>query len=183
MDTLFTEWENTERNKVAPLAVRMRPRTLDELVGQQEAVGAGSWLRAAIEYDQLSSVILFGPAGTGKTSIAHVIAETTKATFVEVSAIGGTVSDLRREIDAAEKRLVMSGLRTILFVDEIHRFNRSQQDALLHAVEDRLVVLVGATTENPFFEVNSALISRSRVVELHALSDDDIEHTGEKSLA
>ena len=159
---------------MAPLAVRMRPRTLDEVVGQTEAVGEGSWLRAAIENDTLSSVILFGPAGTGKTSLAHVIAESTRATFVEVSAIGGTVSDLRREIDAAEKRLVMGGLRTILFVDEIHRFNRSQQDALLHAVEDRLVVLVGATTENPFFEVNSALISRSRIVELHSLSDDEI---------
>ncbi len=166
--------ENDKRSAVAPLAVRMRPRTLDEVVGQGEAVGEGSWLRAAIENDSLSSVILFGPAGTGKTSLAHVIAESTKATFVEVSAIGGTVSDLRREIDAAEKRLVMSGLRTILFVDEIHRFNRSQQDTLLHAVEDRLLVLVGATTENPFFEVNSALISRSRVVELHSLSDDEI---------
>lgn len=166
--------ENAERSRVAPLAVRMRPRSLDELVGQVDAVGPGSWLRAAIEGDQLSSVILFGPAGTGKTSLAHVIAESTKATFVEVSAIGGTVSDLRREIDAAEKRLVMGGLRTILFVDEIHRFNRSQQDALLHAVEDRLVVLVGATTENPFFEVNSALISRSRIVELHSLSDEEI---------
>lgn len=166
--------ENDKRSAVAPLAVRMRPRTLDEVVGQGEAVGEGSWLRAAIENDSLSSVILFGPAGTGKTSLAYVIAESTKATFVEVSAIGGTVSDLRREIDAAEKRLVMSGLRTILFVDEIHRFNRSQQDTLLHAVEDRLLVLVGATTENPFFEVNSALISRSRVVELHSLADDEI---------
>ena len=166
--------ENDRKRDVAPLAVRMRPRTLDEVVGQTEAVGEGSWLRAAIENDTLSSVILFGPAGTGKTSLAHVIAESTRATFVEVSAIGGTVSDLRREIDAAEKRLVMGGLRTILFVDEIHRFNRSQQDALLHAVEDRLVVLVGATTENPFFEVNSALISRSRIVELHSLADDEI---------
>jgi len=174
MDTLFTEMENAEKLKVAPLAVRMRPRTLDELVGQEAAVGPGSWLRTAIEQDKLSSVILFGPAGTGKTSLAHVIAETTKASFVEVSAIGGTVSDLRREIDAAEKRLVMRGLRTILFVDEIHRFNRNQQDALLHAVEDRVIVLIGATTENPFFEVNSALISRSRVVELHALSDADV---------
>ncbi|MEF2670438.1 AAA family ATPase, partial [Adlercreutzia sp.] len=174
MDTLFTAMENDRKRDVAPLAVRMRPRTLDEVVGQTEAVGEGSWLRAAIENDTLSSVILFGPAGTGKTSLAHVIAESTRATFVEVSAIGGTVSDLRREIDAAEKRLVMGGLRTILFVDEIHRFNRSQQDALLHAVEDRLVVLVGATTENPFFEVNSALISRSRIVELHSLSDDEI---------
>ncbi len=166
--------ENAEKLKVAPLAVRMRPKSLDELVGQEAAVGPGSWLRAAIEQDRLSSVILFGPAGTGKTSLAHVIAETTKASFVEVSAIGGTVSDLRREIDAAEKRLVMRGLRTILFVDEIHRFNRSQQDALLHAVEDRIIVLVGATTENPFFEVNSALISRSRIVELHALADEDV---------
>ncbi len=160
---------------VAPLAVRMRPRTLDDLVGQREAVGPDSWLRASIEHDDLTSVILFGPAGTGKTSIAHIIAESTKATFVEVSAVGGTVSDLRREIDAAEKRLTIQGIRTILFVDEIHRFNRGQQDALLHAVEDRIVVLVGATTENPFFEVNSALISRSRVVELSSLSDDDIK--------
>lgn len=112
-----------------------------------------------------------------------MIAESTKATFVEVSAIGGTVSDLRREIDAAERRLVMSGLRTILFVDEIHRFNRSQQDALLHAVEDRLLVLVGATTENPFFEVNSALISRSRVVELHSLSDAEIAELVTRAVA
>ena len=174
MDTLFSEIEQQARSSVAPLAVRMRPRTLDELVGQDEAVGPGSWLRAAIEQDRLSSIILYGPAGTGKTSLAHVIAQATKATFVEVSAIGGTVSDLRREIDAAEKRLAMNGSRTILFVDEIHRFNRSQQDSLLHAVEDRVIVLVGATTENPFFEVNSALISRSRVVELHSLSDADV---------
>lgn len=183
MDTLFTEMENAQRGKVAPLAVRMRPRTLEEVVGQHEAVGQGSWLRTAIEQDNLSSVILFGPAGTGKTTLAHVIAESTRATFVEVSAIGGTVADLRREIDAAEKRLVMGGLRTILFVDEIHRFNRSQQDALLHAVEDRIVVLVGATTENPFFEVNSALLSRSRVVELHALSDEDIAALVVRALA
>ncbi len=183
MDTLFTEMEDQAKSKVAPLAVRMRPRSLDELVGQREAVGPGSWLRAAIEQDKLSSVILLGPAGTGKTSLAHVIAETTKAAFVEVSAVGGTVSDLRREIDAAEKRLSLSGLRTILFVDEIHRFNRSQQDALLHAVEDRILVLVGATTENPFFEVNSALISRSRVVELHALSDDDLSMLLDRALA
>lgn len=175
MENLFSEIGNQAKRSVAPLAVRMRPRTLDELVGQRGAVGPDSWLRAAIEHDDLTSVILFGPAGTGKTSIAHIIAESTKATFVEVSAVGGTVADLRREIDAAEKRLTMQNMRTILFVDEIHRFNRSQQDALLHAVEDRIVVLVGATTENPFFEVNSALISRSRVVELEGLSDDDIK--------
>ena len=182
METLFSEIENAQKAKAAPLAVRMRPRSLDELVGQEEAVGPGSWLRAAIERDNLSSVILFGPAGTGKTSLAHVIAETTRATFVEVSAIGGTVSDLRREISAAEKRLAMGGLRTILFVDEIHRFNRSQQDALLHAVEDRVLVLVGATTENPFFEVNSALISRSRVVEFHSLNDRHISQLVERAV-
>ncbi len=183
MDNLFTEIDNAARMSVAPLAVRMRPRSLDELAGQEDAVGPGSWLNLAIQADALSSVILFGPAGTGKTSIAHIIAETTKAAFVEVSAIGGTVSDLRREISAAEKRLLTSGIRTILFVDEIHRFNRSQQDSLLHAVENRTVVLIGATTENPFFEVNSALISRSRVIELHSLKDADIERIVTRALA
>jgi len=155
-DNLFSEMEEANRLEGAPLAVRMRPRDLDELVGQREAVGEGTWLRNAIESDMLSSVILFGPAGTGKTSLARIIAAHTHAEFVEVSAVSGTVADLRREIDAASKRLSYSGLRTILFIDEIHRFSRSQQDALLHAVEDRIVILVGATTENPFFEVNSA---------------------------
>lgn len=181
-DSLFKEVEEARFRKVAPLAVRLRPKTIDDIVGQQEAFGPESWLRLAVDSDTLSSVILFGPAGTGKTSIAHVIANQTKATFVEVSAIGGTVSDLRREIKAAEKRLESGGIRTILFVDEIHRFNRSQQDALLHAVEDRVVVLVGATTENPFFEVNSALLSRSRIVELHSLTDEDISNLLDKAL-
>lgn len=183
MDSLFSEIETQARNDNAPLAVRMRPESLDDLVGQTEAVGPGSWLRSAIERDSLSSVILYGPAGTGKTSLAHVIAQVTKATFVEVSAIGGTVSDLRREIDAADKRLLYNGSRTILFVDEIHRFNRSQQDALLHAVENKTVVLIGATTENPYFEVNSALISRSRVVELHSLDDDAVSCLLDRALA
>ena len=183
MDTLFSEIERYKRNENAPLAVRVRPRTLDEFVGQEAAVGEGSWLRRAIEHDVLSSVILYGPAGTGKTTLARIIANTTHAEFVEVSAITGTVKDLRREIEAAEGRLLSSGRRTILFVDEIHRFNRSQQDALLHAVEDRVVVLVGATTENPYFEVNSALLSRSRVVELQALSDGDIRQVVTRALA
>ncbi len=174
-NSLFQEMEDANRLAASPLAVRMRPRTLDDVVGQTEAIGPDSWLRSAIESDTLSSVILYGPAGTGKTSIAHVIAKTTHARFVEVSAIGGTVSDLRREIAEADKRLSATGERTILFVDEIHRFNRSQQDALLHAVEDRTVILIGATTENPFFEVNSALISRSRVVQLGSLSDGEVE--------
>lgn len=173
MQILFEEIEDNAPPQNAPLAVRMRPRTLDELVGQDAACGPGSWLRLAIERDALSSVILFGPAGTGKTSIARIVAESTRAVFVEVSAIGGTVSDLRREIKAAADRQ-RAGQRTILFVDEIHRFNRAQQDSLLHAVENRTVILIGATTENPYFEVNSALLSRSRVVELRNLSDEDI---------
>jgi putative ATPase len=183
MDNLFTEMEQEAVNANAPLAVRMRPRSLNELQGQQQAVGPDSWLASAIAHDRLSSVILYGPAGTGKTSIAHIIAETTKAAFVEVSAIGGTVADLRREIKAAESRLGAHGTRTILFVDEIHRFNRSQQDALLHAVENRTVVLVGATTENPYFEVNGALLSRSRVVELKSLADDDLREIVRRAAA
>ena len=174
METLFTQQERCARAKNAPLAVRMRPKTLAEYVGQQQAVGPDSWLRRAIEHDVLSSVILYGPAGTGKTTLARIIANTTRAEFVEVSAVTGTVKDLRREIDDAESRLLTRGVRTILFVDEIHRFNRGQQDALLHAVEDRVVVLVGATTENPYFEVNSALLSRSRVVELEPLDDASV---------
>ncbi len=182
MNTLFAEVIDDTPGPDAPLAVRMRPRSLDDLVGQQEACGEGSWLRSAIQRDALSSVILFGPAGTGKTSLAHVIAQSTQAAFVEVSAIGGTVSDLRREIKAASERKRLGQGRTILFVDEIHRFNRAQQDSLLHAVEDRTIVLVGATTENPYFEVNSALISRSRVVELHSLTDDDLRLLVERAL-
>lgn len=174
MDSLFAEVEQQTRFDAAPLAVRMRPNTMDEVVGQEGAIGKGTWLRRAIESDTLSSVILYGPAGTGKTSIAHVIAKSTNAVFTEVSAITGTVKDLRREIDAASQRLLMNGKRTILFIDEIHRFSRSQQDALLHAVEDRVVILIGATTENPFFEVNSALISRSRIVELKPIGNRGI---------
>ena len=183
METLFTHIENARRDENAPLAARMRPTTLDGFVGQAQAVGPGSWLRRAIEHDTLSSVILYGPAGTGKTTLARIVANTTHAEFVEVSAVTGTVKDLRREIEAARGRLLSLGRRTILFVDEIHRFNRGQQDALLHAVEDRTVVLVGATTENPYFEVNSALISRSRVVELQPLDDDSIRELLRRALA
>ena len=182
MDTLFSGMERAAKKANAPLAARMRPTTLDGYVGQEDAVGQGSWLRKAIEHDTLSSVLLYGPAGTGKTTLARIIAHTTHAEFVEVSAITGTVKDLRREIEAAESRLLTAGRRTILFIDEIHRFTRSQQDALLHAVEDRIVVLIGATTENPYFEVNSALISRSRVVELHALSDEAIDELIQRAL-
>ncbi len=183
MQTLFTANDDQRITSNAPLAVRVRPRTLDEYFGQTKAVGPGTWLRRAIENDTLSSVILFGPAGTGKTTLARIIAHTTRAEFVEVSAVSGTVKDLREQIDAAKSRLLVNGRRTILFVDEIHRFNRGQQDALLHAVEDRVVVLVGATTENPYFEVNQALLSRSRVVELSSLDDDDIRAIVDHALA
>lgn len=175
MDTLFSEHERATQLRNAPLAVRMRPTSLDDYVGQEKAVGPGSWLRSAIEHDVMSSVILYGPAGTGKTTLAHIIAAHTRSEFVEVSAVAGTVKDLRREIDEAKRRLMSFDRRTILFIDEIHRFSRSQQDALLHAVENRTVVMIGATTENPYFEVNSALLSRSRVVELEHLRNDDVE--------
>lgn len=175
MDTLFSEHERATQLRNAPLAVRMRPTSLDDYVGQEKAVGPGSWLRSAIEHDVMSSVILYGPAGTGKTTLAHIIAAHTRSEFVEVSAVTGTVKDLRREIDEARRRLMSFDRRTILFIDEIHRFSRSQQDALLHAVENRTVVMIGATTENPYFEVNSALLSRSRVVELEHLRNDDVD--------
>lgn len=174
MSDLFSDHDDARLIKMAPLAVRMRPSTLDEYVGQKNAVGPGTWLRSAIEHDVLSSVILYGPAGTGKTTLAHIIANHTKSEFVEVSAVSGTVKDLRRVIDEAKHRLLVQERRTILFIDEIHRFSKSQQDALLHAVEDRTVIMIGATTENPYFEVNSALLSRGRVVELSHLGDADI---------
>jgi len=173
--SLFDDQENAARRAVAPLAVRMRPVTLEEFVGQVHIVGPDAWLRRMIAADTLTSILLFGPAGTGKTTLARIIAHTTKAAFVEVSAITGKVSDLRDAIAAASTRLGLSGQRTILFIDEIHRFSKSQQDALLHAVEDRVLILVGATTENPYFEVNSALVSRSRVLELKPLADSDVE--------
>lgn len=172
--SLFDDSADAARASAAPLAARMRPRTLEEFIGQESAVGTGTWLRGAIDSDSLSSVILFGPAGTGKTSLARIIAAATKGCFVEVSAVTGGVAELRKAIEAASGRLGLSGERTILFIDEIHRFSKSQQDALLHAVEDRVVILVGATTENPFFEVNAPLISRSRVIELNQLTDADV---------
>ncbi|MBN2404618.1 MAG: replication-associated recombination protein A [Coriobacteriia bacterium] len=174
MDDLFSEFTERTLLEGAPLAARMRPRTLDEFIGQQDVIGPGTVLRTAIENDALSSLILYGPAGCGKTSLAKIIAGVTRSHFVELSAVSSGVKDVRAAINGARERLSFSAQQTIVFIDEIHRFNRSQQDALLHAVEERLIVLVGATTENPFFEVNAPLISRSRVLELHPLSDDDI---------
>ena len=158
----------------APLATRMRPQSLDDLVGHEQVVGPGTLLRTAIDADRLSSIILWGPPGSGKTTLARIIARSTKAHFVQMSAVTSGVADLRAAIKDAADRIGMSGQRTVLFIDEIHRFNKAQQDAILPHVEDGTVILIGATTENPSFEVNSPLLSRSRVVVLHALTDADI---------
>ena len=157
-----------------PLAQRMRPRTLDEIVGQSHVLAAGRALRRSIESDHVPSMVLWGPPGSGKTTLASVIAQTTQARFVPLSAVTAGVADLRRVVDDAAKLLRATGRRTILFIDEIHRFSKSQQDAILPHVERGTVTLIGATTENPSFEVNAALLSRARVYTLHALSDDDI---------
>lgn len=166
-----------------PLASRMRPRTLDEYIGQERLLGAGRLLRRAIQADRLSSLILFGPPGTGKTTLARVIANHTKSTFVNINAVLAGVQKIREAVAAAEERKHLYGKRTILFVDEVHRWNRSQQDALLPWVENGTIILIGATTENPFFEVNKALVSRSRVFQLHPLTAEDLYKIAEMALA
>ena len=171
---LFKQSAEVDRARHAPLAARMRPRTLEEMVGQAHLLGPGHLLRQAIENDALTSVILYGPPGTGKTSIAHVIAQATRAHFETLNAVTAGVADLRRLIEEARDRRALYGTRTILFIDEIHRFNKVQQDALLPFVEDGTVTLIGATTENPFFEVTSTLVSRSRVFVLEPLTAEDL---------
>lgn len=171
---LFEYSLSDELKKEAPLAARMRPRTLDEMVGQEHILGSGKLLRRAIEADRLGSIILWGPPGTGKTSLASVIANTTESAFEAMSAVMAGVNELRQLIAAAKNRRVMTGRRTILLVDEIHHFTKTQQDALLPHVEEGLITLIGITTENPFFEVIGALVSRSRIFRLEPLGDDDV---------
>jgi putative ATPase len=171
---LFSEAARERQAENAPLAVRLRPSSLDDLVGQQHVLGPGSALRLAIEEDRPPSMILFGPPGTGKTTIARIVAERTGAVFEELSAVSARVDDVRAILARARDRLGGNGVRTILFIDEIHRFNKAQQDSVLHAVEDGLVTLIGATTENPYFEVNAALLSRCTVIELTALSEEEL---------
>jgi putative ATPase len=163
---LFSEAAGRRLGASAPLAQRLRPATLDDFVGQEQVVGPGRALRLAIEQDRVPSMILYGPPGSGKTTLARIVAQTTGAEFEELSAVQATVANVREVLARARERLGTSGRRTILFLDEIHRFNKAQQDALLPGVEEGLVTLIGATTENPYFEVNSALLSRAQVYEL-----------------
>ncbi len=172
---LFDHSLEEQLKQQAPLAARMRPRTLDDIVGQGHILGEGSLLRRAIQADRLfSSIILFGPPGTGKTTLARVIANTTQAHFESMSAVLAGVGDLRKSIEGATERRRLHRIRTILFIDEVHRWNKAQQDALLPHVESGLITLIGATTQNPYFDVIKALVSRSRLFELKPLSREDI---------
>ncbi len=173
-EDMFSAEERRFAERAAPLATRMRPRTLDEFIGQEHVVGQGRMLRRAIERDSVPSLILWGPPGSGKTTLAGLIAAATEAHFEQLSAVTAGVADLRRAVQEARDRRRDAGRRTILFIDEIHRFNKAQQDALLPAVEDGTVTLVGATTENPSFEVIGALLSRSRVLTLEPLGGEEL---------
>lgn len=172
---LFDYMRENQIEKDAPLASRLRPTTLDEMVGQKHILGKDKLLYRAIQADKLGSILLYGPPGTGKTTLAKVIAHTTSAEFRQINATVAGKKDMEEVIKAAQDNMGMYGKRTILFVDEIHRFNKSQQDYLLPHVEDGTIILIGATTENPYFEVNGALISRSRIFELKPLEKDDIK--------
>src|SRR5580700_4450349 len=173
-DSLFADAAHRNLERQAPLAARLRPRTLDEMVGQEHLVGPGAPLRALAEADRVGSAILWGPAGTGKTTLAKLLAKTTSKHLVTLSATAAGVKDVREALAGAEQRLGEHGQGTMLFIDEVHRFSKSQQDVLLPAVEDGLVVLIGATTENPFFEVNPPLLSRTSLWRLHPLSPDNL---------
>lgn len=184
MDQLEIFETARQRNLVraAPLALRMSPRSLDEFVGQEEILGRGKLLRRAIEADKLTSIILWGPPGVGKTALARVIARTTKARFERVNAVTSGVQDLRKIMETARELISRYQSRTILFIDEIHRFNKSQQDALLPAVEEGTLILIGATTENPYYEINAALLSRSRIFRLSRLQPEHIRKILQRAL-
>lgn len=183
MDDLFEQALQQRMEHEAPLAARMRPRTLDEFVGQEHIIGPGKLLRRAIEADRLfSSIILWGPPGCGKTTLAHIIARRTRSAFVTLSAVLAGVADLRQVIREARDRRKFHGQRTILFVDEVHRWNKAQQDALLPHVEDGTIVFIGATTENPYFSVIGALVSRSRVFQLRPLEEHHIRTLLQRAL-
>src|SRR5947208_1027447 len=182
-ESLFDEAEEAAASAAAPLAVRMRPRTLDEVIGQQHLTSAGTPFRKLIDNDAPVSLLLWGPPGTGKTTLAYVVSQVTRRRFVELSAVSAGVKDVRAAVDGARRTMGMSGAQTVLFVDEVHRFSKTQQDALLPAVENRWVSFIGATTENPFFSVVSPLLSRSLLLTLQPLSDDDVREVIRRALA
>ena len=183
MTGLFEAAAEERLRSRAPLAARLRPRTLDEVVGQRHLVGPGAPLRVLVERDRMGSVVLWGPPGSGKTTLARLVAETTKKEMVALSAVVAGVKDVREAIEGARRRLGEQGRGTILFVDEVHRFNKAQQDVLLPAVEEGVVVFVGATTENPFFEVNPPLMSRATLWRLEPIDDADMEELVRRGLA
>src|SRR4051812_29224412 len=182
MPSLFDAEEQANRRRAQPLAARMRPATLDEFVGQSHFLGEGKLLRRLLAADRLGSVIFYGPPGTGKTTLAHLLAAASQSKFRQLSAVASGVKELREVLDEARDLLGATGQRTLLFVDEIHRFNRSQQDVLLPDVEDGTVILVGATTQNPFFALTSALVSRSRIFEFKPLTIENIKSVIQRSL-
>ncbi len=180
---LFAASRQKNLDRVAPLAVRMRPRSIDEFVGQQHFLAPGKLLRRMLEADRLLSVLFYGPPGTGKTSLASLIAAYTQSHFEQMNASSVGVKEVRAILDAARERLAHGGKRTVLFLDEIHRFNRAQQDILLGDVEAGLIILIGATTENPFFAVNSALVSRSQIFQFQAIENADIKSLLKRAIA
>src|SRR5438876_7563147 len=182
-ESLFDEAEEAAASAAAPLAVRMRPRTLDEVIGQQHLTSAGMPFRKLIDNDAPMSLLLWGPPGTGKTTLAYVVSQVTRRRFVELSAVNAGVKDVRAAVDAARRTLGMSGAQTLLFIDEVHRFSKTQQDALLPAVENRWVSFIGATTENPFFSVVGPRLSPSLLLTLEPLRDDDIREVIGRALA
>jgi putative ATPase len=183
MSDLFSDAAKQRLPEIAPLALRMRPQSLEQFVGQEQVLGEGSALRLAIEEDRVGSAIFYGPPGSGKTTLARIIARMTGAEFEELSAVSATVAQVREVLARARERLGANGQRTILFLDEIHRFNKAQQDALLPGVEEGVITLIGATTENPYFEVNSALLSRAQVYELEPLSVEELETVARRGAA
>src|SRR3954469_8625393 len=180
---LFRDQEEANLRRAQPLAARMRPRTLDEFVGQEHFLGAGKLLRRLLQADRLGSVIFYGPPGTGKTALAHVIANHTRCEFRQVNAVATGIKEGRELLAEARAPLETTGRRTILFIDELHRFNRAQQDVLLPDVEEGRVILIGATTQNPFFAVNSPLLSRSQIFTSEPLSRDAIKTLLRRALA
>src|SRR5205085_1519773 len=179
---LFDGMRQENRAKARPLAARMRPRTLDEFVGQEQFLGPGKLLRRMLEADRLGSLIFYGPPGTGKTALAHVIAAHTKSRFVTLNATASGTKEVRGVLEEAAKELETAGQRTILFVDELHRFNKAQQDVLLPNVESGVVTLIGATTQNPFFAINSPLLSRSTIFTFEPLKKEDIKRLLQRAL-